>query len=113
MGMLLETYLFHELRAAVAYRNVGGSLFYWKTQGGTEVDFVWRRGDHVLGVEVKASTTWRPDYGTGLQALGELRKGTKTLLGVYRGSRELQPSHYRVLPAEPFLDRLSRGDYFG
>ena len=39
-GFLLETWVLHELRAAMASRNLGGSLHYWRTPSGTEVDFV-------------------------------------------------------------------------
>lgn len=109
-GVLFETCVFHELRAAVAYRNVGGTLSYWRTHDGTEVDFVWQRGKRVVGIEAKASDSWRPEYGRGLEALGARVKGK--FLGVYRGERELKTSHYRVLPVETFLARLARGDFF-
>lgn len=109
-GVLLETYLFHELRAAVAYHNTGGTLAYWRTHDGTEVDFVWQRGKRLVGIEVKTADTWRPEYGRGLEALAERMAGK--FVGVYRGARELKTSRYRVLPVETFLTRLARGDFF-
>jgi predicted AAA+ superfamily ATPase len=44
-GFLLETWVLHELRAAIAVRSLGGQLHYWRTTpSGSEVDFVWTRG---------------------------------------------------------------------
>lgn len=45
-GHLLETLVFHELRAHMSYSNCGGTLSYYRTPSGTEVDFIWSRGKH-------------------------------------------------------------------
>src|SRR6185312_11154116 len=42
-GTLFETYLLHEIRAYIQYRNLGGDLFYWRTPSGTEIDLIWKR----------------------------------------------------------------------
>ena len=39
-GPALETLLMQELRAHVAYRDLGYELFYWRTSAGVEVDLV-------------------------------------------------------------------------
>lgn len=39
-GFLLETWILHELRAAIALQNLGGELRYWRTPSGSEVDFI-------------------------------------------------------------------------
>jgi predicted AAA+ superfamily ATPase len=54
-GFLLETWVLRELRAAMAFHNTGGQLHYWRTPGGSEVDFIWTRGARTVGIEVKAS----------------------------------------------------------
>jgi len=54
-GFLLETWVLHELRAAIAFGNLGSRLHYWRTPSGREVDFVWTRGNRAVGVEVKAA----------------------------------------------------------
>ena len=68
-GHLLETMVFHELRAHVAYSGCGGEISYYRTPSGTEVDFIWSRGTHRIGIEVKASRQWRPEYGRALRDL--------------------------------------------
>ena len=108
-GFLMETLVLHELRAAVAYCNLGGQLHYWRTPSGTEVDFVWTRGARAVGVEVKASPVWKAQHGAALKMLiaeGQLTAGH----GVYTGTSELKAGPLRVWPVKSFLLRLAAGD---
>lgn len=107
-GFLLETWVLHELRAAMAFRNLGGQLHYWRTPSGSEVDFIWTRGNRAIGIEVKAATTWRGEYGATTKALiadGVLSGGH----GVYTGSAELKDGPLRVWPLKHFLRELTGG----
>ncbi len=107
-GFLLETWLLHELRAAISYHNCGGDLFYWRTPGGTEVDFVWARGRRAVGIEVKAAPRWRPEFGAALKSLAS--DGiVHTAFGVYTGTAELRDGPLRVLPLRTFLEALTAG----
>lgn len=111
-GFLLETWVLHELRATVAYCSLGGRLSYWRTPSGSEVDFVWTRGDRAIGVEVKASTSWRREYGAALKDLvgsGVLTAGH----GVYTGASELKDGAIRIWPLRSFLQRLASGHILG
>lgn len=73
-GTRFETYVLHELRAAISAQNLGGELRYWRTPAGTEVDFIWRRGKARVGIEVKAAQRWRREFGAPLAGL--LAEGT-------------------------------------
>ncbi len=107
-GALLETLVFHELRAQIAYSGCGGELSYYRTTSGSEVDFVWTRGRHAVGIEVKASARWRPEYGRPLADLH--RAGVASgCYGVYLGDRPLRDGPIRVLPLHAFLRELARG----
>jgi predicted AAA+ superfamily ATPase len=107
-GALLETLVFHELRAQIAYSGCGGELSYYRTPSGTEVDFVWRRGKLAVGVEVKAGPRWRPEYGRVLADL--YRAGIVTgCFGVYLGDTPLRDGPVRVLPLHEFLGELAGG----
>lgn len=101
MGLFLETYLWHELRAYSSYQNKGGDLFYWRTPQQLEVDFIWNRGPHSVAIEVKSSIRWKDSFEAGLKALG-----LKNSWGVYRGSQILKRPWGWVLPVEEFLKRL-------
>jgi predicted AAA+ superfamily ATPase len=107
-GFLLETWLLHELRAAIAIHNIGGELRHWRTPSQSEVDFIWTRGNHAVGIEVKASVRWRREFGGSLKSL--VSDGlVNTGIGVYTGSVELKDGPIRVLPVENFLRELSAG----
>ena len=106
---LLETLVYHELRAHVAYSQCGGEFSYYRTPSGSEVDFVWVRGKRAVGIEVKASARWREEYG---RALADLHgAGVLTACyGVYLGDRPLHAGATTVLPLNAFLRRLTNGD---
>jgi predicted AAA+ superfamily ATPase len=111
-GFLLETWILHELRAAMAGLGAGGQLHYWRTPSGSEVDFVWTRGDRSVGIEVKAATLWRSEFGAVLRSLiadGNLHAG----YGVYAGAVELQDGPVRVLPLKRFFQELTAGNILG
>ena len=107
-GFLLETWILHELRAAMARLDTGGQIHYWRTPGGSEVDFVWTRADHAVGFEVKAATRWKKEYGVALKSLiagGNLDAG----FGVYTGAEELKDGPLRILPLKRFFVELTEG----
>jgi predicted AAA+ superfamily ATPase len=108
-GFLLETWVLHELRAAMASRNLGGHLSYWRTPAGTEVDFVWTRGARAVGIEVKAAATWRREYGAALKGLIE-QEALNAGYGVYTGSAELKDGPLRIWPIMRFLRELTAGN---
>ena len=107
-GFLLETWVLHELRAAMSLHDTSGQLFYWRTPRGSEVDFIWTRGPRAIGIEVKAAATWRKEHGAALKSLikaGALRTG----YGVYTGTLELKDGPVRVFPLSRFLRKLASG----
>lgn len=107
-GTLLETLVFHELRAQMAYAAIGGELAYYRTPSGTEIDFIWTRARAAIGIEVKASERWRPEFARALNELhasGAIRRG----FGVYLGDRPMQDGAVRVLPIAAFLRELAGG----
>jgi predicted AAA+ superfamily ATPase len=107
-GFLLETWILHELRAAMSLHNTGGHLWYWRTPSGNEVDFIWTRGTRAIGIEVMAAATWRKEHGAALKSLieaGALQIG----YGVYTGTLELKDGPLRVLPLRRFLGELASG----
>jgi uncharacterized protein len=110
-GVLLEHLVHHELVSHIHYKGVKGSLGYWRTPGGSEVDFVWWRGREVVAIEVKHGREFRREFRKGIDAF---RSATPSrALIVYRGDRELEIDGIRVLPIEMFLRRLHAGDIIG
>jgi predicted AAA+ superfamily ATPase len=107
-GFLLETWVLHELRSAMAFLGIGGQISYWRTPSGSEVDFIWSRAARAIGIEVKAAATWRREYGAPLKGLidaGAIQEG----YGVYTGNAELKDGPLRVMPLDRFLNLLAEG----
>jgi predicted AAA+ superfamily ATPase len=111
-GFLLETWIAHELRAAIGIQNIGGELSFWRTPAGTEVDFIWSRGEQMVGIEVKASKSWRPEFGAPLKSLLAENFVTRGF-GVYGGDVELKDGPLHVLPLKKFLKELTQGSVLG
>ena len=111
-GILLEHLVLHEIRAYLHYRGIKGSLGYWATHGGSEVDFVWWRGNTMVAIEVKSSKRFRREFTAGIRALRDSLSGVKSYV-VYRGDEELLVDDVQVLPVESFLRRLHAGDVLG
>lgn len=110
-GFLLETWILHELRAAISFRSTGGDLSYWRTPAGSEVDFIWTRARKAIGIEVKSSTQWR-GFGGPLKSLiedGVIHTG----FGVYTGTAELKDGPLHILPLKKFLKELAAGNILG
>jgi predicted AAA+ superfamily ATPase len=107
-GALLEAYVLHELRAYQNASNCGGTLSYWRLPSGVEVDFVWTRAKQAVGVEVKASATWKPEHASALKrahAEGILTR----CFAVYTGPQRLKDGPIDVLPAAQFCRELAAG----
>jgi predicted AAA+ superfamily ATPase len=111
-GVLLEHLVLHEIRAYLHYGATKGSLGYWATPSGTEVDFVWWRGTTAVAIEVKASKRFRREFIGGLRALREGLPTARCFV-VYRGTEELLVDGVHVLPVEEFLRRLHAGEIIG
>jgi len=110
-GVLLEHLVLHEIRSYMHYAGVRGSLGYWGTPSGSEVDFVWWHGRRMVAIEVKSGRAYRREFRNGIKAL--LAGVTATSYIVYRGDAELDVEGTRVLPLETFLRRLHDGEIIG
>jgi predicted AAA+ superfamily ATPase len=109
-GVLLEHLILQELRAHLHYADVSGSLGYWATPSGGEVDFVWWRGSNAVAIEVKSSRRYRDEYRAGIRSFAAGFKGRVASWIVYRGDEELRVDGTRVLPVAAFLECLHRGE---
>ena len=104
-GKAFENWVFHELSACRAYRELDLELYYWRLAGGTEVDFVL--GDMRLAVEAKASTRITPNHLRGLRSLAEEHPQVGQRIVVCLEPRPRRTDDgIDILPAQAFVDRL-------
>lgn len=103
-GAALETLVFQELRAHIAYRGLDLDLFTWRTSSGREVDFVAYGGDGFHAIEVKRSRLIRPADLKGLRAFLDDYPMARAVL-LYGGDRRGNRDGIEVLPvAEALTD---------
>jgi predicted AAA+ superfamily ATPase len=112
-GVRLEHLVLHEMRAYMHYSSVRGSLGYWATPSGGEVDFTWWYGSRMVAIEVKSNRSYRREWRAGIRSLEAGFKGHVRSYIVYRGDVELDVEGTRVLPLESFLRRLHGGEVLG
>ena len=105
-GKLFESYFINEIRAVNSYFNMGGQLYYWRTESGTEVDLIWCCGKKRVGFEIKYSQTWKPKYNKGLNVLLDKKLISKAY-GIYTGKTCLKQGKVEVFPFTKFLDQVS------
>ena len=109
-GALLEGLILHELRAAISYRGLGGEIFYWKTPGSKEIDFIWAKGTKRVAVEVKNSHRWRPEYAKTINEFLDAGILTRGFV-VYRGKDRYRSGRVEGLPVETFLSMIHSGRF--
>ncbi|MCI0693859.1 DUF4143 domain-containing protein [candidate division KSB1 bacterium] len=105
-GAALEGLVAQHLRAWNAYRNEPYEIFFWRSRGGLEVDFVLYGKNGIHAIEVKNTNRVRPE---DLRSLHEFRQDyskSQTIL-LYRGKDKLLIDHILCMPCEMFLKTLS------
>lgn len=111
-GKAFENWVFHELSAFRAYRELDEELSYWRLASGTEVDFVL--GDMRIAIEAKASSKILPVHLRGLRSLAEDHPKVCQRIVVCLESRARRTDDgIDILPATTFLRRLWHGDLVG
>ncbi|WP_456299262.1 DUF4143 domain-containing protein [Myceligenerans pegani] len=88
LGPLLEGLVVSELRKQQTWSDTRYSVFHYRETSGVEVDILLELDDgRVLGLEVKAKQTYKPEHFRGLQRLAE-RLGDRFLGGVVLGTAD-------------------------
>lgn len=113
-GALLEGFVAVVLRAYGEYRGLFDEIAYWSPTDTirTEVDFLLRKGDRFLAIEVKSSLRPSSDALRGLRAIGSLR-GLERRILVYKGTKELRTEDgIDVWPLTKLLEAIENDALF-
>jgi predicted AAA+ superfamily ATPase len=109
-GPLFEGLVAQLIRAYRDYRGVCEDWYYWATASRTvEVDFLLRRGEEFLAIEVTAGTGFSESWCKGLRAVAELPGLTRRIVVYPRGPALLTSDGIEVLPFSAFSDELAGG----
>ena len=107
-GKAFENWVFHELSAALAYRELDLPLAYWRLANGAGVDFVL--GAMRVAVEAKASARIVDRHLKGLRALARDHPDVRRRVVVCLAPRAWRTEDgIDVLPAQDFAAALREG----
>lgn len=88
-GVIFETFTFSELLKAVKYSTVPSEIFFYRTQDGKEIDFIIKRGNKTIAIEVKFSkTVSKNDFKHIIDFKASFGKDVKGFV-IYTGERIL------------------------
>ncbi len=108
-GKAFENWVFHELSAFVAYRELDEQLTYWRLPSGIEVDFVI--GDMRIAIEAKATARVTSSHLKGLRTLAEEHPGVGRRVVVCLEPRPRRTEDgIDIIGATDFAERLWHGD---
>ena len=107
-GAALEGLVLQHLQAWIGYGRADCRIHFWRTRGGSEVDFVLYGGAGFWAIEVKNGRSLRPADLRGIKTFHrDYPEATPLLL--YRGSETLVRDGVRCMPVDRFLRELAPG----
>ena len=101
-GTALEGLIAQHLKAWIDDQQTNYALTFWRTRGGSEVDFVLYGEDCFIAIEVKNRETVSRNDLSGLKAFKEDYPEAKLFL-LYRGQRRLMQETIHCVPVQDFL----------
>lgn len=104
-GAALETLVMQEIMAINHYRQLGYTLYFWRTADGQEIDIVLYGERGLLAIEIKRSARLNDNMFKGLKGFLDEYPMARAFL-VYGGDRTLWERNIRVIPAFDFLKNL-------
>lgn len=113
-GHLFETYIAHELFAAISYQRTRQRLHYYRTRGGAEVDFVVELG--AVAIEAKLSTNIRNTDLRGLNSFMDEYPAARAIVVCLEPMRRVVTAYGKrveIMPWKEFCQGLWNGDILG
>ncbi len=107
-GRAFELFLINEVRAFLAYRQIGRPLSYWRTSSGFEVDLII--GDMELALEFKSSQEVRAADLKGLRALAEEHNIKRRIVVSRDMVRRKMQDGIELMPWSEFCSLLWQGE---
>jgi len=105
-GIALETLVLQQLRAWISYKNIKIDIYFWRTKGGSEVDFILYGENFFVAIEVKNSQHFSSKDFNGLKAFSKDYPEAQLIM-LYRGNEQYKENNIMVLPVEKFLCDMS------
>ncbi len=111
-GHLFETWMLHEIRAFLSYKELGYPIYFWSSHDQVEVDVLIETQTDFLALELKSTDRWESSFNKGLHRIrSEFSDRNVRTVGVYNGARALESEGIQVFPVMEFLKTLWTGEF--
>ncbi|MCF8080213.1 MAG: ATP-binding protein [Desulfobacterales bacterium] len=98
-GALFENWVFAELSKSIKNNALAAHIYFWRTHGGQEVDFIIENGQRIDGIEVKSGMTVQPSMMRSLNnTASQWKGGTIRTWVVYGGEDFINIGKSVVVP---------------
>ena len=64
LGAMIENYCFNQLRY---FLSISDNIFFWRTLEGAEVDFIWKKDNVIIPIEIKWNNFKESDIPVGVK----------------------------------------------
>ncbi len=105
-GISVETLVCQQLVAVNNLMKLGYTVYYYRTTTGVEIDFVMYGNRGIIAIEVKSSSTYKPEMIAGLKRFYLDYPEAKLYL-LYAGEKKLYIDNITILPLAYALSHLS------
>jgi len=86
LGAVFENLCFNEIKKNISAAIPSSNIFFWRTAGGAEVDFVIENHDHLIPIEVKFSSSYGPsDLKNLLRFKQDYPQQVNRMIFIYNG----------------------------
>ncbi len=92
-GALVENWVFSELVKGFLNRGRGANLYFWRTHGGEEIDFIADTGKETLLIEVKSGMSVHPEWTKPMQTWIQRTADKSTWPCVIYGGKDRSTIH--------------------
>jgi len=104
-GIALESFFLQEIRAINEYHRLGYSIYYWRTSGGLEVDFILYGKRGIKAFELKRRNKVSTSMLSGLKAFLSDYPDAEGFL-IYGGNKPLFIDGIKVVPITDALKTI-------
>lgn len=85
VGQLFENLVVMDLVKNLYNQGKSASIYFYRDSNGMEVDIVFQRGRNLIPIEVKSSSTYKPELLKSLKRFVEISNATESGFLVYAG----------------------------
>ncbi|MBN1115549.1 MAG: ATP-binding protein [Oligoflexia bacterium] len=108
-GHLFEGWLAVFLKSGQEYFKMFDDIFYWSPAEAkkTEVDFLLKRGNDFIAIEVKYTANINPEHLKGLKAINSLKGLQRRILVCLVDQKQTTNDNIEILPINDFINIIN------